>query len=66
MLKIIGNRCINDEQSNKMTKHGNNIVKHCEKVINLVIESQEHHSKTSLECFKCLPKHDLQTLNDSH
>jgi hypothetical protein len=65
-MKIIGNRCINDEQSNKMTKHCNNIVKYCEKVINLVIESQEHHYKTSLECFKCLPKHDLQTLNDSH
>jgi hypothetical protein len=65
MMKIVRNRCINDEQNNKMTKHGNNIMKHCEKVINLVIESQEH-SKTSLECFKCLPKHDLQTLNDSH
>jgi hypothetical protein len=65
-MKIIGNRCINDELNNKMTKHGNNIVKHCEKVINLVIESQEYHIKTSLECFKCLPERDLQTLNDSH
>ncbi len=32
MMKIIGNRCINDEQSNKMTKH-DNIMQYCEKMI---------------------------------